>query len=83
MVVAMRVLLTLVLALAFLAGPIGVRTTRAQLDPWQLKLETERRERIENERTYNQTMKHIRSTGPIPKKDPWGGVRKNEPEPKR
>jgi hypothetical protein len=83
MVVVMRVLLTFVLALLFLAGPISIRNSLAQMDPWQLKLETERRERIENERTYNETMKHIRSKGPIPKKDPWGGVRKDQPETKR
>jgi hypothetical protein len=79
----MKVLLAVVLALLFLAGPVSVRLSHAEMDPWQLKLETERRERIQNEKTYNETMKRIRSTGEIPKKDPWSKMRKDEPEPKR
>jgi hypothetical protein len=81
----MKVLVSIMLALLFLTGSVCIRPSYAQMDPWQLKLETERRERLLNEKTYNETMKRIGSTGAVPKKDPWSKMRKDEPtpEPKR
>ena len=53
------------------------------MDPYQLQLESERRARLENEKKYDETMKRIRSTAPVAKKDPWSKIRTDEPAPKR
>lgn len=79
----MRVLLTLALVLLSLAAPFSLQRAAAQMDPYQLMLENERRARIETEKKYNETMKRTQTKGPGAKKDPWSGVRKDEPEPKR
>jgi hypothetical protein len=79
----MRVLSALLFVMLCLASPISLQRAAAQMDPYQLMLETERRARIENEKKYDETMKRIRSGEPAAKKDPWSKIRKDEPAPKR
>jgi hypothetical protein len=74
MVDSMRLLLMSAVALAILAGP-----ARAQMDPLQLKYEGERRERLENEKKYDEMMRHTqRGTTETKAADPWRTVRPTE-----
>jgi len=76
----MRVVLASALVLAILIGPVRaqISSNAPQMDPLQLQYEAERRDRLENERKYNETMKHIRTPAPTTKADPWRGVRSDE-----
>jgi hypothetical protein len=72
--------------LALLAGPALAQkgkgsddTNEANKDPYQLKLERERKEQEENERTYNATMKRLKAQAPATTSaDPWRTVRPAE-----
>jgi hypothetical protein len=74
----MRIVLTSAVVLAIVAGP-----ALAQMDPLQLKYETERRERLETEKKYNETVRRTQTGTPEVKADPWRGVRQPETESKR
>jgi hypothetical protein len=74
----MRIVLTSAFALAIIAGPAF-----AQMDPLQLKYEAERREQIETEKKYNETVKRTQTGAPEVKADPWRKMRPAETEPKR
>jgi hypothetical protein len=81
MVVVMRVVLISVAALAILAGPARAQVEvggKPPLDPLQLKYEGERRERLEIEKKYNETVRHTETGAVKSKKDPWSGVRPGE-----
>jgi hypothetical protein len=74
----MRIVLTSAFALALVAGPAW-----AQMDPLQLKYESERRERIDIEKKYNETVKRTQTGAPEAKGDPWRNMRPAETETKR
>ena len=74
----MRIVVLLAFALAIVAGPAW-----AQMDPLQLKYENERRERIETEKKYNETVRRTQTGNPEVKADPWRGMRPAETESKR
>ena len=80
----MRPLFAAAMILAMLAGPALAQkgkgsddnTNEANKDPYQLKLERERREQEENERAYNATMKRLKGQAPATtNSDPWKQVR--------
>jgi hypothetical protein len=80
----MRYRLAAVMMLAMLAGPAYAQRggSSANLgdtpnkDPLQLQYEREDRERAQNEKSYNETMKRLKSQAPTnAKSDPWKIVR--------
>ena len=85
----MRPFLAAVVMMAILAGPAyAPRPAYAQSkpsaqdvdpanrDPLELKYERERREREENEKAYNATMKRLKGQAPATtNSDPWKQVR--------
>jgi hypothetical protein len=85
----MRPFLAAVVMMAILAGPAySPRNALAQSkpsaqdvdpanrDPLELKYERERREREENEKAYNATMKRLKGQAPAAtSSDPWKQVR--------
>jgi hypothetical protein len=81
MVVFMRVVLISAVALAILAVPARAQMQmgdKPAMDPLQLMYESERRERIEIEKKYNETVRHTETGAVKVKKDPWSGVRPGE-----
>ena len=87
----MRPFLAAVVMMAILAGPAYSPTPAysqskpsaqdpnvdpANRDPLELKYERERRERKENEKAYNATMKRLKGQAPaVTNSDPWKRVR--------
>ena len=65
--------------MAMLAGPAVAQKGRSQGDhktPLELQYERERQAQEENERTYNETMKRLKSQAPTTGvSDPWANVR--------
>jgi hypothetical protein len=84
----MRYLLAAMVMLAMLGGPAYSQvsmgntndTNEANKDPLQLQYEREKRERDQNEKSYNETMKRLKGQAPVSaKSDPWKIVRPNTP----
>jgi len=73
-----------VLMMAMLAGPAYAQlsnggsqdTNEANKDPLQLQYEREKREREQTEKSYNETMKRLKTQAPTKtNSDPWKIVR--------
>jgi hypothetical protein len=80
----MRYLLAATMALAMLASPAYAQmkagstndSNEANKDPLQLQYERDKRERDQNEKSYNETMKRLKGQAPTSaKSDPWKIVR--------
>ncbi len=73
----MRYLFAAAVTMAVLAGPAYAQmSTGADKTPLQLKYEREDKERAENEKAYNDTMKRLKSQRPTTtNSDPWKTVR--------
>jgi hypothetical protein len=78
----MRYLFAAAMTMAMLTGPAY---SQQQKTPLELKYEREDRERAENEKAYNATMKRLKSQAPATtNSDPWKTVRPaGEPTAKR
>ena len=87
----MRPLFASVVMMAMLAGPAYSQKGQSQdihpanRDPFQLKLEREKKEQEENEKAYNAQMKRLKGQEATPtNSDPWKNVRPaSDPAPKR
>jgi hypothetical protein len=81
----MRYLFAAAMTMAMMAGPAYAQlNTGAQKDPLALKYEQQDKERAENEKAYNDTMKRLKSQAPAQSSsDPWKTVRPSEPNTKR
>lgn len=82
----MRYLFTVAMTMAMLAGPAYAQMNMGpEKNPLKLKYEREDKERAENEKAYNDTMKRLKSQGPAQtNSDPWKTVRPtNESNAKR
>ena len=82
----MRYLFAAAVTMAMLAGPAHAQMNMgSDKTPLQLKYEAEDKARAENERTYNETMKRLKSQAPpTTNSDPWKTVRPtSEPAAKR
>jgi hypothetical protein len=73
----MRAIAATAIALVIGAIPALAQST----DPYKMKLEAEKKAHEEAEKDYNNTMRRIRSTGPMPKSDPWKVVRPEDKKP--
>ena len=74
----MRYLLAAAMTTAMLTGPAYAQfnVTGQAKDPLTLKYEREDNEKKENEKSYNETMKRLKTQQPTNAKvDPWSGVR--------
>jgi hypothetical protein len=73
----MKYLFAAAVTMTVLAGPAYAQMSMgADKTPLQLKYEREDRERAENERAYNATMKRLKSQAPAAtSSDPWKTVR--------
>ena len=73
----MRYLFVAAVTMAILAGPAYAQMSMgSEKTPLQLKYEAEDKARAENERTYNETMKRLKSQAPATtNSDPWKTVR--------
>ena len=82
----MRYLFAAVMTMAMLTSPAHSQAGMGpEKTPLQLKYEREDRERAENEKAYNATMKRLKSQAPASaNSDPWKTVRPaGEPTAKR
>ncbi|MEA3026557.1 MAG: hypothetical protein QOF91_1842 [Alphaproteobacteria bacterium] len=73
----MRYVFAAAMAMA-IAGPAYAQfnVSGESKDPLQLKYEREEKEKIENERAYNETMKRLKTQAPAKvSADPWKTVR--------
>ena len=73
----MRCLFAAVMTMAMLAGPAYSQMNMGpEKDPLQLKYEREEKEKAENEKAYNETMKRLKTQAPAKtSSDPWKTVR--------
>jgi hypothetical protein len=73
----MRYLFAAAVTMAMLGGPAYSQMSMGpEKDPLQLKYEREDKERAENERAYNETMKRLKKQAPATtNSDPWKIVR--------
>jgi hypothetical protein len=73
----MRYLVAAAVTMVLLAGPAYSQMNMGpEKDPLKLKYEREDKERAENERAYNETMKRLKSQAPAStSSDPWKTVR--------
>jgi hypothetical protein len=73
----MRYLVATAVTMVLLAGPAYSQMNMGpEKDPLKLKYEREDKERAENERAYNETMKRLKSQAPAStSSDPWKTVR--------
>jgi hypothetical protein len=73
----MRYLFAAAMTMAMMAGPAYAQlNTGAQKDPLALKYEQQDKERAENKKAYNDTMKRLKSQAPAATNaDPWKTVR--------
>ena len=80
----MRYLLAAAVTMAMLAGPAHAQfSSGSQKTPLELQYEREDKEKAENEKAYNATMKRLKGqSAPTTNSDPWKTVRPTT-EPKR
>jgi hypothetical protein len=73
----MKYLFAAAVTMAMLAGPAYAQMSMgADKTPLQLKYEREDKERAENEKAYNDTMKRLKAQAPTKSSsDPWKSVR--------
>jgi hypothetical protein len=73
----MKYVFAAAMTMAVLAGPAYAQMSMgADKTPLQLKYEREDKERAENEKAYNTTMKRLKSQAPATtNSDPWKTVR--------
>lgn len=73
----MRYLVAAAVTMAMLAGPAYSQMNLGpEKDPLMLKYERQDKERAENEKAYNETMKRLKSQAPAAtNSDPWKTVR--------
>jgi hypothetical protein len=70
-------------AVAVMMGMLAGPAYSQHKTPLQLMYEKQDRDRKDNERRYDETMKHLKSQTPAPaERDPWADVRP-APQPKR
>jgi hypothetical protein len=73
----MRYLFAAAMTMAMLTGPASSQMSMGpEKDPLALKYERQDKERAENEKAYNDTMKRLKSQAPATtSSDPWKTVR--------
>jgi hypothetical protein len=69
-------LLATAVMMVMLPGLARAQENEANKDPYKLMLEREAKERVENEKSYNEQMKRLKAQAPTKtNSDPWKTVR--------